>query len=133
AGARAGYAVASLMLAAELNKLRLPNSVSGTSAYLAEAALGAEGIHQMRQGVAVIASEREKLANALVQTFRVFPSQTNFLLVEALGQSGQALFESLLSAGMVVRNFSQNKLTPNCLRITVRGPAENRKLLEALA
>lgn len=132
AGARVGYAVTNSDLAAELNNLRLPNSVSAPSAGLAEAALSPQGIRQMRENVTIITTERKRMAEALGNRFRPFPSETNFLLVD-IGVNAGTVFDTLLSKGLVVRNVSQKPLTQNCLRITVRSPKENDRLLEALA
>ncbi|MBI4360749.1 histidinol-phosphate transaminase [Candidatus Micrarchaeota archaeon] len=130
AGARVGYAVTNPELAAVLNKLRLPNSVSEPATVLAGAALSAEGIRQMKDGVAAMVAEREKLKSRLEPPFEVFPSETNFLLIKF--PDAQKQFKRLLTKGLVVRNLSENALTKNCLRITVRSPTQNSKLLEAL-
>jgi len=133
AGARVGYAVANEKLAADLNKLRLPNSISYASARMAFAALGAEGIAQMRRNVQTIAQERERVKAALSSRFRVFPSTANFLLIDCRNADAGRVFEEFLSKGLVVRNLSQKPLTRNCLRITIRTRVENDRLLEALA
>ena len=44
----------------------------------------------------------------------------------------QAVYDWLEARGMVVRNFSEHPLLPGHLRITVRTPEQNARLLAAL-
>ncbi len=132
AGARVGYAVTNPKLAAELNKLRLPNSVSGFSASSAEAALSPQGISQMRKNVNGIGRERRRIEKKLAEKFRLNPSVANFLLV-SLGGTAEKTIAELLAKGLVVRDFSRKTQTRGCIRVTIRSPDENDRLLEALA
>jgi histidinol-phosphate aminotransferase len=71
---------------------------------------------------------------------RVFPSQTNFLLVKFAGLHGDepgdeaqvaAIDAALIERGVVLRPMGGYGLG-HCLRITVGTAAENRRLLDAL-
>ena len=59
------------------------------------------------------------------------PSKGNFIAVD-LGQVAAPIYEGLLREGVIVRPVA-NYGMPNHLRITIGLPAENTRLLEALA
>ena len=59
---------------------------------------------------------------------RIYPSQTNFLLVEF--DNANEIYEALVNQKIIVRNRS--KLVENCIRITVGTPKENDQLLNEL-
>ena len=76
-------------------------------------------------------SERAALADALRQRgLRVYPSQTNFVLVE-FGPHTAQIEAALIAQGVVLRPMGGYGL-PDCLRITVGNADENRRLLAAL-
>ena len=79
AGMRLGWGVAGPEIAALMNRVRPPNSVSEVTARVAAAAL--RDLDGMRAHVAAIVAEREPFAEAL-RSFgaHVYPSVTNFLL-----------------------------------------------------
>ena len=60
----------------------------------------------------------------------VTPSQANFVLADA-GRDGQALFNALLRAGVIVRPMTGYGL-PTSIRITLGTEAMNNALLRAL-
>jgi histidinol-phosphate aminotransferase len=62
--------------------------------------------------------------------WRVLPSLTNFLLVRPVGRADRIAGE-LLRQGLVVRSYPAGPLV-DWLRITVRAPAENDRLLAAI-
>ena len=61
---------------------------------------------------------------------RVYPSQTNFLLVRT--PAPDALYDALIEAGIIVRNRSRAAGCEGCLRLTVGTPAENDRLLRTV-
>lgn len=130
AGARVGYAIASEEVAAEMNKVRPPNSVSTLSIRLALKAL--EKQEEMRDNVQKIVSERGKLQREFEKLgLFVYPSETNFLLVKFAGENAaQSVFEALLASGIVVRNYA--KKISGCLRVTIRSPSDNELLIERI-
>ena len=84
--------------------------------------------------VATIVAERDRLAALLVDfpgVEKVYPSDANFLLVKT--SDADALYEYLLSQGIIVRNRTRVPGCAGCLRLTVGLPEENRRLEEALA
>ena len=63
------------------------------------------------------------------QVLRVYPSQTNFVLVEF--KEPTKVFEQLKSKGILVRD-QQSKIK-NCLRITIGSPEQNDLVLKELS
>jgi histidinol-phosphate aminotransferase len=127
AGARIGYAIAGPGITDILRRVRPPGSISGVSAALATMALAdADG---MRGRVSKINAERARLTGELAALgYRVLPSAGNFLLVQA----GSAAAPALLRHGLVVRTFPSSSPISDWIRITVRRPDENGRLIAAL-
>jgi histidinol-phosphate aminotransferase len=129
AGVRAGYAIAHPGLVAVMERLRESFNLNMLALAAAEAALGDEA--HLREGVRLNAMRREALAAALQDRgWFVYPSQTNFLLVE-FGAGTDVVEAQLREAGVVVRPMGGYGLG-ECLRITVGDDDGNRRLLEAL-
>ena len=83
--------------------------------------------------IAEIRSERRRLASELASCpciERVYPSQTNFLLVRT--PAPDALYDALIEAGIIVRNRSRAAGCEGCLRLTVGTTAENDRLLRTV-
>jgi histidinol-phosphate/aromatic aminotransferase/cobyric acid decarboxylase-like protein/imidazoleglycerol phosphate dehydratase HisB len=120
AGARIGYAIASVDTAAELNARQAPAPVSTLSASLAIAALAERPDPQST------IEERERLASAL-RALGLTPleSHTNFLYVPV--EDGLALGEALLRQGIVVRAY------PEAIRMSVLDAPDDDFLVETLA
>jgi len=120
AGARIGYALASSEIAAELNARQSPAPVSTLSVALALAALASP------PDVAPVIEERERLARELrALGHEPVPSRANFVYVPV--DDPQAVSETLLAAGCVVRTFASG------IRISVRDREDDDVLLAALA
>lgn len=120
AALRVGYAVASPEVAAELDRRRAPAPVAAPAARIAAAAL-----RRPRLEVAAARAERERMRAALVAAGYDCPeSHANFVYVRVA--DGHALADRLEEEGLVVRRY------PDAVRITVRLPAENDRILAAL-
>jgi len=86
----------------------------------------------LRRSTSAVRGERDRLASALGSLSiisRVFPSDSNFLLVEF--SDVQRAYEALAAASISVRRRSEPRLQ-NCLRITVGTPEENDRVLRCL-
>ena len=130
AGLRVGYAIGSQEAIAVLERLRESFNVNSLALVGAEAAL-ADTAHAARIREHT-AAEREWLAAHLRERgLRVFPSQTNFLLVD-FGRDARAIEEQLFRHAVVVRPMAGYGL-PTCLRISIGLRGESERLLEALA
>jgi histidinol-phosphate/aromatic aminotransferase/cobyric acid decarboxylase-like protein/adenosyl cobinamide kinase/adenosyl cobinamide phosphate guanylyltransferase len=131
-GLRAGYAVAPPGLADRLRAVRPPWS-AGVLALAALAA--AAGRPDALAAAAERATrEREDLVERLaaIPRLRRWPSSVNFCLVEV--PDGSRVLRALRAARIAVRPAgSFPGLGPSHLRLTARGPEENRRLAAALA
>ena len=131
AGLRVGFAIAQPALIQRMAPYRPPGSVSIPSVAIVTAALLDDGA--LGDNLERVERERGRLSAELrAAGWRVGPSVTNFLLVDfgtALGAEGAA--ESLLARGLVPRTFGPGHPLAHCLRITVRSPEENDRLIAA--
>lgn len=129
AGLRVGYLVGAAGLVAVMERVRESFNVNGLALAAAEAVLGDEVY--LQGTVARNASGRLALTEALrSRGLSVFPSQTNFVLVE-FGPHTALVEAALLAQRVVVRPMGGYGL-PDCLRITIGMPEENQRLLAAL-
>ena len=129
AGLRIGLAFAAREVAALFSRVKYPYNIPGPTQRAAEEMLGRDLAPQ----IAEIRSERRRLASELASCpciERVYPSQTNFLLVRT--PAPDALYDALIEAGIIVRNRSRAAGCEGCLRLTVGTPAENDRLLRTV-
>ena len=61
---------------------------------------------------------------------RVYPSDANFLLVRTAAPD--RLYDTLIAAGVIVRNRSRIPGCAGCLRMTIGRPEENDLLLQTV-
>lgn len=133
AGLRVGFAIARHELLVEMEPYRPPGSVSVPSVAVVTAALRAP--EALRDNVSRISAERARLAAAFAALGTpASPSVTNFLLV-GFGDRGRAAAaaERLLRRGLVPRTFGAGHPLADHLRFTVRAPADDDRLIAALA
>jgi histidinol-phosphate aminotransferase len=122
AGLRVGYAVTSAPVAAELNARRAPAPISTTSAALAASALKRV---EIEPEVRATTAERERVRAALAAAgYDAPPTHTNFVVVRT--PQARGLAARLERRGLVVRAYAE------LLRVTVRSPADDDLLLDAL-
>jgi len=117
AGLRVGYGVLPEAMVAAVNKIREPFNVSSVSQVAAYYSLqDAAEVERRREFNAV---QRDALCAAFDRMgVRWFPSETNFVYI--LTETPVELFESLLTFGVIVRDFG----TAPALRVGL-GSAEN--------
>ncbi|WP_139921961.1 histidinol-phosphate transaminase [Hymenobacter sp. DG01] len=132
AGLRLGMAFASPEIVGYLNKIKPPYNVSeATQQHALQALRDAARFEGMRQE---LLRGRDWLAERLpavpiVET--VFPSDANFLLVR-FRPDATAVYDFLVSRGIIVRNRTTQPGCAGTLRLTVGSPQENEQLLDAL-
>ena len=131
AGLRVGFAIARPELIARLNPYRPPGSVSVISVTIATEALLDGTI--LEANLERVAKERARLSEGLgTAGWSVGPSVTNFVLVDfSSPERAAAVAEGLLSRGLVPRTFGAGHPLAQYLRLTVRDPHENDRLIEA--
>jgi histidinol-phosphate/aromatic aminotransferase/cobyric acid decarboxylase-like protein/imidazoleglycerol phosphate dehydratase HisB len=116
AALRVGYAVCPPAIAAELEARRAPAPIAEPAARIAAAAL-----REPRLDVASVVAERDRMSAALREAgYELTDSRGSFVYV--LSERG----DELEARGLVPRQF------PTGFRVTVRLPAENDLVLEAL-
>jgi histidinol-phosphate aminotransferase len=131
AALRLGILIAHPAIVRELNKVRLPYNVNALSQAVGLFVLDHElGFH--RQALQII-DERKKLFEALQELNGITPyrSDANFILFSCALQKN-AIYESLLERGIVIKNFSSPEPLQRCMRVTVGREDENQEFLSAL-
>jgi histidinol-phosphate aminotransferase len=129
---RLGFCVAPTPIVEDLEKVVLPYHLSVPTQVAGTVALRFTG--EMGARVASIKTERERVAAALaaLDGVEAFPSGANFILFRPTAMGGVAVWEGLLRAGVLVRNFARWPRLHNCLRVTIGRPEENDAFLAAL-
>jgi len=131
AGLRLGFGIAQPKLLEGLFKVKDSYNIDAIACLVGAAAMR----DQCYKTVCVekVKLSRAKLAIDLKHLgFRVWASQTNFLLVEPPQINAESLYLSLKRQGILVRYFKQPGLE-NKLRITVGTDTQNQSLIAALA
>jgi len=126
---RVGYFVGHPELIAALHKIRDSYNVNGLGQVAAAATLG--DLAYYRANFKKIIASREWLSCELTKLgFRVFPSQTNFILVQPPCFVAQEWLRRLRAQKILVRWFNFPQVN-HYLRITIGTPAEVRALAGA--
>ena len=131
AGLRIGYAFGSDELIGGLYKVKDSYNVNRLSQAAGIAALARYELAMAANRR--LARRRDELAATLRTTFgwRVWPSATNFLLVEPQSQSAADVYEGLRERRMLVRYFRQRRLE-RFLRISIGSESDHVSLVGAL-
>lgn len=127
---RVGYAVGPKPLIQAMHKLRDSYNVNGLGQVAAEATL--DDLRYYRDNFRKIIETRDWTAQRLTELgFRVFPSQTNFLLVRPAGPPAGEWFHKLRDNRILVRWFDTHDLS-EYLRISVGTPEEMETLVKTV-
>ena len=126
---RVGYFVGHRDLIAALHKIRDSYNVNGLGQVGAGATLS--DLSYYHANFQRIIATREWLSRELTKLgFRVFPSQTNFILVQPLQFTAHEWLQRLRAQRILVRWFDFPEVK-NHLRITIGTPAEAQALVRA--
>jgi histidinol-phosphate aminotransferase len=131
AGLRLGMAFASPEIIEVLGRVKAPYNVNQVTQDLAIKALDEVG--QVNDMITELVQMREALKGVfekLPLVEKIYDSDANFLLMKV--RDAKAVYENLLTKGIVVRDRSNVQLCENCLRITVGTEKENTILVDAL-
>jgi histidinol-phosphate aminotransferase len=131
AGMRVGYCIADPAVVEYLHKVRLPFSLNIFSETAAITLL--EHGDLITSNVAKINRNKDVLIKELqsIDTLKTYPSDTNFFIID-VGKNGPAITNELAQKGIVVRDFSNQPLLENCIRITVGSREDNEKLTRTM-
>ncbi len=126
---RVGYCVGQPDLIGALHKIRDSYNVNGLGQIAALATL--DDLPRYRANFRRIIGTRERLSGELEALgFRVFPSQTNFILVRPPKFPARSWLQKLRERKILVRWFNDPAVR-NCLRITIGRPDEAAALVKA--
>lgn len=133
-GFRLGYVVANPLVIDRIKTIMPPWSANSLAQTAGLASL--QDRRYVRQSLRFMPAERERLVRRLAEMpeISVFPSVANFVLVELPpGFSGPALARALRGRGLLIRDCSAVPgLSRRAIRIAVRRPRENDRLIAAL-
>ncbi|ELZ50637.1 aminotransferase class I and II [Halorubrum coriense DSM 10284] len=129
-GIRAGFAVATGDLGAALRGARRAWNVSAPALATGEYCLRQrEFVRETRDRVR---RERERIRSALGERYDVAPSDAPFLLVDVGDRDVDRVVERARDRGVAVRDARTFRGLDSHVRVAVRRPAENDRLLAAL-
>jgi histidinol-phosphate aminotransferase len=131
AGVRCGVSLASPALIDLLACILPPYAYSTPCADAVLAALTDDDV--FNEHINTLRNERERVVAALEELpgiDRVLPSQANFVFVVA--SDATKLVAAAKKGGVLIRDFSWDPFTSDCLRITIGAREQNDQLLEAL-
>ncbi len=131
AAIRLGMAFASTEIIGILSKIKYPYNVNQLTQHQAMEML--HRYHEIVSWVKNLQKERELLEEEFMKlpcAIEIYPSDANFFLAKVTNAG--AIYNYLVSQGIIVRNRHTVSLCANCLRVTVGTRNENKKLLEAL-
>ncbi len=130
AGLRLGFAIAHPDLLSGLFKVKDSYNVDAIACLVGAAAMRDQAYKD--ECIAKIKASRSQLAADLQQlNFKVWDSQTNFLLTQPRDQDAATLYQTLKDRQILVRHFNHSGLADK-LRITVGTDAQNQQLIATL-
>ena len=133
AGARVGAVIGPAALIEVLRRVRPPYAIPTMTSEAVIEALGASSLVALRARIKTLRAERDRVAHELSRcslVSRVWPSEANFLLIEA--NSPSRVMTAARSAGFLLRDLSSAARTAGAIRISIGTPEQNERLLDAL-
>jgi len=130
AGLRLGLLIGDQETIAQLNKLRLPYNINALTQTSANFLL--QDKQRIINNAQIIIEERRRLAHelSLFSKFKVYPSQTNFILVHS--EDAHSLHTALKENGILIKGFPKGSRLSDFIRISVSEPVENNILIDAI-
>jgi histidinol-phosphate aminotransferase len=132
AGLRVGYLLTHPELAREIHKATLPYNLNFFSAMAAQVAC--ERYDLLRPQIELLIRERERVSAALahINGIEPVPSAANFMVART-AMPPQKLFSELLARDILIRDVSKYPMLADYFRLSIGSPAENDRLVAALA
>ena len=130
AGLRLGLLIGDQETIAQLNKLRLPYNINALTQTSANFLL--QDKQRIINNAQIIIEERRRLSHELsvFSKFKVYPSQTNFILVHS--EDAYPLHTALKENGILIKGFPKDSKLSDFIRISVSEPVENNILIDAI-
>jgi L-threonine-O-3-phosphate decarboxylase len=129
-GIRAGFAVATGDLGAALRGARRTWNLGAPALATGEFCLRQEAF--VRETRERVRRERERLRAALAERYEVSPSEAPFLLLDVGDRDVDRVIERARERGVAIRDARSFRGLDSHVRVAVRRPAENDRLLAAL-
>ena len=130
AGLRVGLALAAERVVELMSEVKYPYNINVATMAIVEELLR----QPIDDKVAEIRQQRALVEAALKQSTvveKIYPSGANFLLVKVA--NADAMYDFLISKGIIVRNRNRVKGCEGCLRMTIGTPEENEALLKSIS
>jgi len=130
ASMRLGLLIANSDIIAQLDKVRLPYNVNCLSEIAANFFL--DNQDEFSRQVLQIVKSRAELYSGLkeIAGIKPYPSSANFIFFSCTFDSDR-IYNKITADGIIIKNLN-TKLTPNCMRVTVGNPKENKAFLKSL-
>ena len=129
-GLRAGFAVATGDSRARLDTARPAWGLSTPAAAVGEYCMQQEAF--VAETRSRVERERKRMRERLTARFEVYPSDAPFLLLELRDGDVDNLLATARESGLVIRDARTFRGLDNHVRVAVRLPEENDRLLDAL-
>lgn len=129
-GIRLGYGCTSAALAQEISKIELPWSVNAFAEAAGNFIFGEK--EYIRKSKEYIEQERQYMLQELSKHsfIKVFPTETNYILIKLLRWDEEYVFNFFLKRGIVIRKCSSFEgLDNSYIRVAIRSREDNKKLL----
>ncbi len=135
AGVRIGFGIGSPDLVKFLKNAKMPWSVNNLAMFATEAAV--KDTDFIKRSRLLVSKSRKEIREMFksIPWLKVYPSETNFLLVEIIqgDLTSTQLREGLAKKGLLIRDCKDfDGLNNRFFRVTVRRPDENKKLIEQI-
>ena len=135
AGVRIGFGIGSPDLVKPLKNSRMPWSINSLAMFATDAAIkDKEFIKKTRSLISESRKEMKKRFTN-ISWLKVFPSETNFLLLKIIkgNLTSTQIKEKLATKGLLIRDCKDfDGLNNKFFRVTVRLPKENEALIESI-
>jgi len=130
AAARVGYLLGDAEIISVVKRVYMPYHMNVLSLVAADIAYQMKGEFEPR--IAMTISERKRMAAELAKIggVKVYPSETNFLLIKV--KDANALNEAFIRRNIGVRSFGNAKFLENCLRISMGLREENDEVMDVI-
>jgi histidinol-phosphate aminotransferase len=134
AGLRVGYVLCEPQLASYFNRVRFPWNVSLVA--IAAALAGMDDAEDQERKRTNIIKGREYIFEEInmIRGMRAFPSEGNFVLIDAgvLDKDSLEIRDWMASRGIYIRPMSGHNLPRGFIRVTVGTPEQNQRFIETI-
>ncbi len=131
-GLRLGYGCTSLDIVEKYNEIKLPWSINAMADSAGRYIFNCKDYIEKSRNY--IEKERKFLLNGLskIKEFKVFPTETNYILIKLLKWDEEFVFKHMLKRGFLIRKCSSFEgLDNRYIRVAIKDRKNNVRLLKA--